>query len=73
MFCLSIPMDQKKVIIASLLILAVILSLSSIVMNSILIKDLNLQRSSPAPSSADVSLTIVEPQENSGGNINGLG
>jgi len=64
-------MDQKQVIIVSLLVIAIILSAASVMMNVSVLSNVQIRESS-APQAPSVSLEVLESPDN-GGQPNGLG
>ena len=60
-------------IIVTLLIVAIIFSTASVLMNLSIMNGVTVRNASSAPQSGEISLNILETSENTGGNINGFG
>ena len=66
-------MDKKQVIVVALLVVAIVLSAASVMMNVSVINDVDIQEAPASPGFGEVSVTVLETPQNTGGNANELG
>jgi hypothetical protein len=66
-------MDRKQVIIVALLVIAILSSATSVLLNLSVINGISIKGVMSVTPTGEVSFNVLKTQENTGGNVNGLG
>ena len=64
-------MDKKQVVIVALLLIAVVLSTASVMMNVSVLNNVEIHEASADPDLANVKINVLATPENTGGVSNG--
>ena len=66
-------MDKKQVVIVALLVVAIVLSTASVMMNFSVMNNIHISEAPVAPQNSEISLTILPTDKNIGeGSQNGV-
>lgn len=67
-------MDKKQVVIVALLVVAIVLSTASVMMNFSVMNNIHISEAPAVPQNSQVAVTILPTEENTGGGVqNGVG
>ena len=64
-------MDKKQVMVVALLLVAIVLSTTSVMMNVSILNNVEISEAPAAPGNADISLIVGQTPANTGGVFNG--
>ena len=64
-------MDKKQVMIVALLLVAVILSSASVMMNVSVLNKVEITQTAPQPDAGSIGITVLQNPSTTGGSTNG--